>query len=146
MAATAAQVARLRRMVAEPSTATYSDAALTDVIERYPVADAFAQEPRVTDYATYPPALIENELWASTYDLHAAAADIWSEKAAGYADEFDVQFGSKRFARNQQYANALQQARYHTARRVLRYAEVIPSRRVLNPPVANYPEAFYEDL
>ena len=36
----AADLARLRRMTAEPNTTTYSDVLLTDAIERYPVMDS----------------------------------------------------------------------------------------------------------
>ena len=42
---TAAEIAKLRRMVAEPTTATYSDALLTSMIEAYPHIDEYGESP-----------------------------------------------------------------------------------------------------
>ena len=81
MTASAAQIAQLRRMVAEPATTTYSDAALQGYIEAYPLLDQRGEPPYTYDYAT-PPAQVANPEWIATYDLHAAAADVWEEKAA----------------------------------------------------------------
>lgn len=64
----AADVQSLRRMVAEPSEATYSDAVLRDIISRYPFQDAAGLGPSDTG-------------WVPRYDLNAAAADVWDEKA-----------------------------------------------------------------
>ncbi len=61
-------VASLRRMVAEPGTATYTDAILRDIIARYPFQDATGRGPVDTG-------------WIPRYDLNAAAADVWDEKA-----------------------------------------------------------------
>lgn len=76
MAATAAQIAELRRMVNEPTSDTYDDATLTIYIERYPLIDADGNEPTEDD-------------WTATYNLYAAAADICMEKAATAAAKFD---------------------------------------------------------
>lgn len=105
MTATAAMVTRLRRMVAEPTDGNgYTDAVLTDAIERYPVLDAAGRT--ATDTG-----------WTAAYDLYAAAADVWSEKAATVAVNFDFTADGATFRRDQVHAHALQQARYHAARR-----------------------------
>lgn len=116
MTATAEQVSRLRRMVAESTTATYTDADLRGYIERYPLVDGLGNEPTEPS-ETYPVTLIENDDWTATYDLNAAAADVWSEKAAGLASEFDFQAGGQSFQRSQAYAAYMRQAQYYRARR-----------------------------
>ena len=40
-----------------------------------------------TDTSTSPPTLSENDDWIPTYDLHAAAADVWQEKGAAVAED-----------------------------------------------------------
>ena len=105
MAASAGDVARLRRMVAEPTTATYSDATLEDIIERYPVADAAGVFP-------------DEEGWAANaYDLNAAAAEVWAEKAAALAANFGFTADGATFHREQAHSHALKQARFFAARR-----------------------------
>jgi hypothetical protein len=74
----AADVIRLRRMVAEPGPDTYLDSLLIDAISRYPLADEAGRWP-LTIYGS------ANTSWTATYDLAAAAADIWEEKAAAVA-------------------------------------------------------------
>ncbi len=69
MAATAAQIAQLRRMTVEPDATTYSDALLASYIEAYPLVDVNGYEPT-------------SVWWSPTYDLNAAAADVWQEKEA----------------------------------------------------------------
>lgn len=95
---------RLRRMVAEPTETTYTDAVLTTMLQGYPVSDS---EQRLPDDAE----------WVATYDLHAAAADVWEEKAGALftQHQFSVDGGS--FATQQKYDHAVAQARYHAARR-----------------------------
>lgn len=118
MAATAAQVARLRRMVGELTDLTYSDDDLEGYIERYPLEDARGEAPQV-ESTTVPGTLEENADWTATYDLHAAAAEIWQEKAAAAfvmepaspADE------AKAKRATDLHTFAMQQSRYHMARR-----------------------------
>lgn len=117
--ATAAQIAELRRMCAEPTTTTYSDAALTAYIERYPLMDARGQEAFTWDVSTVPPSHLANTAWVPTYDLHAAAADVWQEKAAALAHLYDFSADGGSYTRSQRVAQAQQQARYHLARRNL---------------------------
>ncbi len=81
MVATAQQVATLRRYVNEPTTATYDDVALADTIERYPVA---YRDP--TTGMRYEPG---EQGWQPSYDLNAAAAEVWTEKAGLVAYQFN---------------------------------------------------------
>lgn len=118
--ATAAQIAELRRMCAEPTATTYSDATLTAYIGRYPLTDARGQEPYTWDVSTMPPSQVDNEAWVPTYDLHAAAADVWNEKAAGAAHLYDFSADGGSYTRSQMMAQAQAQARYHLARRNLK--------------------------
>ena len=85
-------------MTAEPNTTTYSDVLLTDAIERYPVIDADGNWPDEDD-------------WTETFDLALAASEIWSEKAASLAANFDFDADGAAFTKSQQVAHATQQAR-----------------------------------
>ena len=106
-------------MCAEPTTATYSDVTLAAYIERYPLTDARGKEPYTWDVSTMPPSQIDNEAWVQTYDLHAAAADVWNEKAAALAHLYDFSADGGSYSRSQGVAQAQAQARYHLARRNL---------------------------
>jgi len=83
---TAAQILTLRRLTDEPLTTTYSDALLTTFIETYPLVDELGTIPYTWDISTDPPTKIETPYWIPTYDLQAAAGDVWSEKAAALAE------------------------------------------------------------
>jgi hypothetical protein len=117
MPATTEQKAELRRMVAEPATTTYSDELIAGFIERYPCLDERGEQPYTWDTSTQPPTQDDNESWIPTYDLHAAAADIWEEKAAALATQFDFASDEQSFKRSQQYEMAMKQARNHRSRR-----------------------------
>ncbi len=106
MSATAAQTARLRRMVGEPTLEFYSNAALAAYIEAYPLPDERGESPYTWDDSTAPPTQDANEEWIPTYDLNAAAADIWQEKAARLSGK--------------EQEMALRMARHYRARRVIR--------------------------
>lgn len=93
MSATPTQIARLRRMIAEPTTAIYSDADLAALIEEYPLLDG------------------------NGYDLNAAAAAVWDEKAAALAERYDVSADGATHALSQKHAHAQAQARHYRARR-----------------------------
>lgn len=114
---TAAQIATLRRMVAEPTTTTYSDALLTTFIETYPHMDEQGEEPYSLSSAQ-PPAQVANPNWIPTYDLNAAAGDVWQEKASGWADKYDFAADGGNYSRSQGYEQAMKQARYFRARRM----------------------------
>lgn len=117
MSATAAQIARLRRMVSESDDTTYDDDALAEYIEGYPLIDERGEEPYTWDTSTSPPTMDENDDWLPTYDLNAAAADIWQEKAATPAQDYDFSADGARYDRSQVYEQAMAQARYYRARR-----------------------------
>ena len=112
MAATAEQVSRMRRMCAEPEITTYMDSDLAAVIESHPLTDSEGRDPTHTE-------------WVATYDMHAAATDIWQEKAAALASAFDFGADGGTYSRSQLQENALKQARYHNARRAAVGAQLI---------------------
>jgi hypothetical protein len=141
MSATATQIAEVRRMVAEPTVTTYSDATLTAFIERFPLLDERGEMPYTWRLAQ-PPTQLANPLWVATYDLHAAAAEIWTEKAATLAANFDFTADGASFARSQAHTMAMQMARYHAARRKPRplWSHVWPKESLLEPYPGNAPE------
>ncbi len=112
MAATVAQTMRLRRMVNELGVDTYSDVILADYIERYPLLDSEGNAPTESD-------------WTATYDLHSAAADVWDEKAAVVACDYDVNADGSSMARSQVYQQYMKQARYHRSRRSAQTVEAV---------------------
>jgi hypothetical protein len=114
---TAAQISQLRRMVAEPTAATYSDASLTSYIEMYPRIDLFGTEPFIYTMAL-PPVATSNTEWVPTYDLCAAAADVWDEKAAGLATKVDFSADGGNYSMSQQYQFAVSRAKYYRSRRM----------------------------
>ncbi|GAG30286.1 unnamed protein product, partial [marine sediment metagenome] len=117
MAATAAQVAELRRMVNEPDADPYTDDVLETYIERYRAIDELGTKPMEASYTTEPPTLTENDSWIPTYDLHAAAADIWQEKSATVAEDYRISADGGTLSREQVQSQYLKQARYHLSRR-----------------------------
>jgi len=117
MTATAAQIARVRRMVSEADDTTYDDNAIRDYIEEYPLIDERGELPYTYDTSTQPPTQDDNDDWIDTYDLNAAAADIWEEKAAGIAGDFDFKADGGQYSRSQAYEQALKQARWFRNRR-----------------------------
>jgi len=113
---TAAQISELRRMVAESTSATYSDLVLQGYIEKYPRLDEQGQEPFTLSSAT-PPVHVVNDNWMPTYDLNAAAQDIWQEKAAAISALYDFSADGGNYSRSQQYDQYMKNARYYAARR-----------------------------
>ena len=138
MAATADQIARVRRMVGEPTTADYSDALITEYIERYPLVDARGEDPWI-ESTTTPGTLEENPDWTATYDLNAAAADIWAEKAAPLAADYNFSADGGRYDRSSAYEQFMKQSRYYRARRSIRTITQYPE------PLAQGSEALTED-
>lgn len=108
---TAAQIATVRRQVAEPTTTTYSDALITTMIEAYPHLDSFG-ESNLDEYG------VANVDWTPTYDLNAASADIWQEKAAAIASKFDFSADGGNFSMSQQYEQYMKQCRHYRSRRM----------------------------
>ena len=100
----ASWVARLRRLVAEPTTDTYTDIDLSEYISRYPLDDADGYVP--TDIG-----------WAGNWDLNLAAADVWEEKAAMVAANFDFAADGGDYKRSQAHAQMLAMASRYRSRR-----------------------------
>ncbi len=141
MAATAAQVSQLRRMIDEPATTTYSDDTLQAYIERHPTLDENGQEPGDWLLAS-PPRWVVNTLWIPTYDLAAAAADLWAEKASALAPDYDFNADGGSFSRSQAYEQAMKQARYYRSCQTVGTIDLtVWPRSALTPEVIiNLPE------
>jgi hypothetical protein len=125
MSATDEQIARLRRMANESGTTTYTDKDLAQTIERYPLVDERGEEPW-EDSETTPGTLEANEDWLPTYDLNSAAADIWQEKAAPGAQDYDFAADGGSYTRSQAFAQAMQMVRYFRSRRSLKVVLLRP--------------------
>jgi len=108
----AADVARLRRMVAESGTAAYSDALLVAEIARHPLPDITGEWPYLTSGSA-------NTDWTGTYDLAAAAAAIWEEKATGKADFYSFTADGATFQKQQVYEQYNKEARKWRSRRAV---------------------------
>jgi len=117
MSATAAMISQVRGWANEPNDTTYDDDAISVFIERFPCVDERGEEPYTWDTSTTPPSKDDNEDWIATYDLHAAAADIWTEKAAIVAQDFDFEADGGNYSRSQAYSQYMMQSRFHQARR-----------------------------
>jgi hypothetical protein len=118
MTATAAQIAQVRRMVNEPDDTTYDDDAISGYIEDYPRLDERGEVPYTWDTSTSPPTQDDNDDWIPTYDLAAAAADIWAEKAAILAQDYNFRSADgASFNRREVYEQYMNQSRYYRSRR-----------------------------
>lgn len=124
-------IQRLRRMVAEPDDSTYTDTDLQGYVSRYPLLDADGLDPLDED-------------WVPTYDLHAAAADVWEEKAAAVAADFNFAADGARFDRSQIHAQYQAQAQFHRMRRAAKTMTLIAWPEESNvdtmPWIGNLPE------
>lgn len=144
MTATAAQIARVRRMVAEPTITTYLDIDIGGYIENYPLIDERGEHPYTFSSAT-PPAQVVNTNWIATYDLNAAAADIWEEKAAAVADLYDFSADGGNHSRSQKYEQSMKNARNYRSRRATKTMTLIKwpeeTETINNTPwIINNPE------
>ena len=117
MAATAAMAAELRRMVDESTETTYDDDLILAIIAKYPLIDALGTDPLEYDYTTEPPTASEVDNWIPTYDLHAAASQIWDEKAGAVSDEFDFSADGGKYTRSQKIEMCMGQSRWHASRK-----------------------------
>lgn len=117
MAASSDDVARLRRMVNEPTAATYTDDDLSAYIERYPCIDDQGLRPFYIDQTTSPPSRTETIGWMPTYDLNYAASDLWAEKAAILSQDYDFSADGGKYDRSQAYEQAMKQSRFYLSRR-----------------------------
>ena len=111
-------IQRLRRMIAEPTSNVYTDDDLESYIESYPVMDANGIDPTYLDFSTTPPTATERDDWIPTYDLNAAAAEIWEEKAAALQDKYDFAADGGSYHRSQAYEQACSMAGKYRSRSV----------------------------
>jgi hypothetical protein len=116
MTATAAQILQVRRMTGLVGSADYDDTAVQTYIERYPLLDERGELP-YTWVLNVPPTQEVNPSWIATYDLAAAAADIWAEKASVLAADFDFSADGGSYTRSQAYEQAMAQSRYWLSRK-----------------------------
>jgi len=117
LSATEEQVRQLRRMVAETEslTGTYSDDDLASYIEARPVRDRSGHDPFARRADGRLTEMLSDD-WTPTYDLAAAAADIWEEKAAALSEEVDASIDGASITRSQAYEHAAAQARRYRGR------------------------------
>ena len=116
MTVSAYQLAELRRMVNEPSVTTYSDALLTLIVESYPMIDELGTNPYYYQKVGSTPVRVDNTDWIPTYDLNAAAAQIWREKASTVAGRFDFTADGGTYTQSQEYVHADAMSRFFLAR------------------------------
>lgn len=119
MTATAAMISRVRSMVNEPLPITYSDLVIQGFIETYPMMDENGEQPYTWSSAT-PPVQVVNTSWVATYDLHAAAADIWEDKASEWVTKYDFKADGADYSRSQVYNHMMGRMRYHRSMRATR--------------------------
>jgi hypothetical protein len=124
---TAAQIATLRRMVAEPLTTIYSDALLTTFIESYPLVDELGTDPYTWSQATSPATKVVSPGWIPTYDLNAAAGDIWAEKAAALAHEHSFAADGGNYQVSDKHAHYMKQASFYRSRRSAKSVPIMGS-------------------
>lgn len=116
MAQSSSTIARLRRMTGRAADdATWTTELLTETIEQYPVADEHGRDP-------------DHYAWEATYDLNAAAAEVWDAVVAELAGLFDFSADGGSFSQRQQYENAKERAAYYKAHRKSRSVKVRSSR------------------
>jgi hypothetical protein len=132
-------ITKVRGLTNELTTATYSDAALTTIIELYPLMDELGTEPYYWDYTTEPPTKVSNAAWLATYDLNAAARDVWEEKAAILSQDYDFKADGGDYTRSQAYEQAQKQARFFASKRS-------PSNIRLRPYPRPLPRLVDQDL
>lgn len=141
MTATDAMIAEVRRMVAEPTTDPYNDTLISGIIERYPRIDEQGELP-YTLSSDSPPEQDANDEWIVTYDLHAAAADIWEEKAAGVVHLYNMSADGGKYDRSNMYEQYMKLCRSHRAQRLPGTVTLHKSPKEVDPAlwIANLPE------
>lgn len=124
MTATAAMIAQVRRMVAETSTATYTDQAIQEIIEQHPLLDELGRDPNLWQLLS-PPVPYPNPAWMPTYDLNAAAADIWEQKAGTVAPDFDLNADGASLSRSQIFQQYMELSKHFRSRSSIRTARMV---------------------
>lgn len=126
-------------MIAEPTEDTYSDVLLVNAIERQALRDGRGQNPTLWDTTTTPPSTTANPYWVPTYDLNAAACEIWLEKAAALANRIDLLADGSRYSSSQLYEHAQRQARFYQSRRAKKSQAITPSQLTTGLDNRDYP-------
>src|SRR5262245_37489767 len=120
-------VARLRRLVAEPTTALYSDADLIAYLKQFPNARKLQADTLMVNAS--------NSLSVVVWDVHAAAAQIWEEKIAQLVVQgsYDITADGQTLNRDQKLRQYREQLAYNQARRRVRSVKITaaPSRTQL---------------
>lgn len=99
-------IADVRRMTAVAVTdATHTTAVITAHIEKYPQIDQDSRDP-------------DEASWTPIYDLNAAAAAIWLEKASAAASQFNFATDGSSFKCDQKYQHFMRQSRHYASRRI----------------------------
>lgn len=104
-------IGRVRRMTDEQFDTRYTDPEIQTIITLYPLVDSEGFAP-------------DQDNWTPTYDLNAAAAHIWEEKASGRTQNFDFSADGGSYQRSQSYEMAMKQARYYRSKRSLKTIEM----------------------
>jgi hypothetical protein len=135
MAASIGDINRVRSMVADPTAERFDNEAIAEAIERYPARDARGEQPYTWDASTIPPTQEDNPYWIPTYDLHAAAGDLWEEKAGSHVGEYDFSDSQASYKRSQAYDQCMERARYHRSRTCAKSVSPAALRNEVDPAV-----------
>lgn len=117
------EVVRVRRLVSEPTQTPYNDDIIRETIALHPLVDRNDREPFYTC-----PTTISLE-WVPTWDLYAAAADIWTEKAAAVACKVDFDADGVDVKRSDLHTHYLAQARFCASRRLATSIALVAQER-----------------
>ena len=118
-------------MVADPTADAYTDDAIRTAIEARAVRDSRGIEPTYLEFITEPPTETANTTWIPSYDLNAAAADIWNEKAAALACAHDFSADGASYALSQKFTHYSKMAQKYWSRRRPGSLRGIATRREL---------------
>ena len=129
-------IKKLRRMIAESEDSIYTDTILEEYIKSYPVIDVDGEEPTYLDYSTQPPTVADNPNWIPTYDLNAAAAEIWDQKAAGLQSKYDFSADGGSYSVKQAFDNAVKMAAKYRGRSSASSHRVFKSPKEVNDAVS----------
>jgi len=127
MAVSFDDIKRLRIMVAESSESVYTNSDLEDRIEATACTDVNGKDP-------------DDDDWVATYNIFKVASEIFLEKAANVADEFDFNADGGSFNRSQKQQMYLRQASYYESR------SKALSLQMLQTPLTHLTAGGWEDL
>lgn len=142
MTVTTAMTETVLRYINEADATEGRKTEVSGIIAGYPLVDERGEVPYTWDTSTQPPTKTDNADWLATYDLHAAAAEIWGDKAAGFAHLYTFSADGGQYVRSEAHAQTLRMASYHLSRRAAKSARVMvwPKPSVASLVVANLAE------